>query len=1342
MAQDVFDTLTEPQTQSGDIFDSVAEESAGDIFDSVAPPEPKSTTPATDQAVAQTAEIAETKKQQSWFMPQSPASIDIQDAKLAREVGSQPMIQLPHIPESPDDSQLQRFEKATGNMLRDFVSGATSAEGLAGILLPPYGIAQMVASAPEVWDEVVRSEQTPPGSHERWNAGVKMVSLIGTLGLAGHGMQRGITKSAPVRTAEAPDLPARPITEPADAPVYDSMSGSTEQLSGLTEQSKLSAPLEEPATIPKPLAAAEKIEGAELTYINGNRAEYTGEIREIAGGTFHVVKITEGTKAGQEAVTMRPPSGPDPFAEAQQAQWQSEQADFRKLNEPAPVTLGADIGARKVRPGQQDRIDAAKQTMRDAINKDDYASPKDRADAIASARERVNEAVAGIEEKPLISNEQPQIEQPVQKGGEITSAVEPGVEGAITEIQRRNAPDDPYAQYRTAPAERSPEPTAPLSPEETGIPEYLRPNPEILRLIETPEAKTGPQMKFAEAPEGGAIFGIGGRKPKIKPIGETPRGDTEFLQVNKPFKRLGQGLEREGVPDVIGRTRNKVGKLLSDATQKHVDLEQEIYGQLYSKFEKATQGQKGTVNQAFEEIKPHLAAKENGRPLPALSTKAREILDAWETIADDTGKIAIANKVQVFDPALNANRPMHAIGRSYVPRMMKTEVERVMRDPASNPQLWNQMVGEISKQRGIRPADAATYLRKESSRFSANDFMGNLEMARQSKLPESFYDYDLRNIASRYIPAFSERMAQIIAYGQRLGPRDAPTRPNLWDVAREESADTYTANWLREAEDQAVNLKPRTTAKQMAARGQTLASGLLLSGPVTVMRNTLSGLTSTTELLGIRRSLAPMIKTVTSAQSRMGAREIGAVRDDMGNFLHADKLGESFVDDAVRTITNQSLKYSGYTGSEVFVRSHAALTATQFAKDGVAALNLRPTSRRSKETLGMFKRMGVDAEKIVAENADWKTGPETRKFVRTVIRDTQGGYRFDQVPLWANSNTGRFFYQFGRWGTQRARNVWKNGIKPALGEEVRYRGKTMHRVDPAPLLKMLAGSVVLGEAYGIVSSTLFDRDRTDSSLTEIREAWDEDKLKATGLAFERVINDVIMSGMLGIWGQPLDFMKGLKDQSRFKNPVNPPALASVKALMDLGQTAFDQNGQLTKKDVLYFSASFMPQVKQTTDIVRNVIDEPIYEAQNDVRSLRNAARRWAQGAGLDVSPRNKGGSFRKSEQSIAYEPIKEALLLGDVVTADARMKAYLATQPNKKQALTNLKASVRASQPFKAGPYSDAGLRTGFMQWAKTHLSSEDYEQANRIDKRYRETASRLGLFTESKKPKFSTQLQ
>lgn len=45
------------------------------------------------------------------------------------------------------------------------------------------------------------------------------------------------------------------------------------------------------------------------TYINGDRAEYTGKTEVISGGKFYEVKFTEGRKQGETAVTQRAPDG-------------------------------------------------------------------------------------------------------------------------------------------------------------------------------------------------------------------------------------------------------------------------------------------------------------------------------------------------------------------------------------------------------------------------------------------------------------------------------------------------------------------------------------------------------------------------------------------------------------------------------------------------------------------------------------------------------------------------------------------------------------------------------------------------------------------------------------------------------------------------------------------------------------------------------------------------------------------------------------------------------------------------------------------------------------------------
>jgi hypothetical protein len=911
--------------------------------------------------------------------------------------------------------------------------------------------------------------------------------------------------------------------------------------------------------------------------------------------------------------------------------------------------------------------------------------------------------------------------------------------GEITEAQRDamlalKEPGATSQDLQDIAEAKSREPAA-EAPKVEPVPEvdpHLKIAPEVKAILDDqPAAPEGPEMKAPEVPpEGGAVGGTGGRRaPPPRAVGVTPRGDKNWLRIPPWFKRIGRGLFTEGARHVLGRTKNAVGVMLGKASRRHVDVEQELFGQHEKILRDAvTAIPKGRRDAAFTEVSQHIRDIENGRPTTPLAPDAQGLLDAWYDIGEKTGDIARANNVQVFDAKIGGYRPMGHV-KNYVPRMFSSEVEAALRDPESNPTLYNNLAQAIATHRGIPLADAAAELNKVGGRFSSNDFHGNLELARSEQLPEIFYEYDLRNLASRYLPAFSERMGQIIAYGQRLGPRENPSRMNLWDIARRESRDADTQQWLNAAEDQATGFKAKSVIERNARRGQAIANATLLSDPTTtVVRNLLSGLAVTTERFGVGRSIRAL-KDAAKAAAGLDAKEMGALRDDIGSFLGAEQLGDSKLDSAIRGTQQTMLKASGFNASENFVRRHQAMTASSFARDAAKALSANPKSSLAREALAQFKRFDVDPELIVAEGGNWKAGPETRKYIRTVIRESQGGYRFDQVPVWAGTTAGRFLYQYGRWGIQRAHDIFKNTIRPALGETVEFRGQRMTRRNVLPLMRLGLLTVGLGEAFAGIASVLFNKDRRDSSFAEIGEAANEDEAAAIGLLGERVLNDVIMAGTLGLIGQPVDFAKSLKDQSRFKNPAEPPSLAGTKAIVDLAMRAKDQGGTLTKKDLLDTARSVLRGPTNVSEVVRNATDEKLYEAQNDQRTLRNAARRWAKSQGMDVSPRVAFDSVRKTLNAPVFEAINDALLSGDSEKAKQLRDEFVnskKTDAEKKKARESVKSSVEGRHPFRAGPFASQKHQQAFRKWAESNLSEDDRAQIDRVIETYEEAAKKL----------------
>ena len=128
-----------------------------------------------------------------------------------------PLVEFGKLPVTQDQSFPVRVGSAVTNKVGDFVSGLTSFQGVIG-LFPPVAVAQIFAQAPDLIDKVKQAELTPAGSPERINAGLDVVTAVGTLGLIGGGVKAAFKpKLAPealVKPVEVPEAPARPIVPP------------------------------------------------------------------------------------------------------------------------------------------------------------------------------------------------------------------------------------------------------------------------------------------------------------------------------------------------------------------------------------------------------------------------------------------------------------------------------------------------------------------------------------------------------------------------------------------------------------------------------------------------------------------------------------------------------------------------------------------------------------------------------------------------------------------------------------------------------------------------------------------------------------------------------------------------------------------------------------------------------------------------------------------------------------------------------------------------------------------------------------------------------------------------
>jgi len=72
-------------------------------------------------------------------------------------------------------------------------------------------------------------------------------------------------------------------------------------------------------------------------YVKGDRAEYTGEIRQVAGMPLYIGVLVEGHKIGKEVCTYIPPFGTCPLSDRVVRDYNEQQEQFRKLSNLAKL---------------------------------------------------------------------------------------------------------------------------------------------------------------------------------------------------------------------------------------------------------------------------------------------------------------------------------------------------------------------------------------------------------------------------------------------------------------------------------------------------------------------------------------------------------------------------------------------------------------------------------------------------------------------------------------------------------------------------------------------------------------------------------------------------------------------------------------------------------------------------------------------------------------------------------------------------------------------------------------------------------------------------------------------
>ena len=815
-----------------------------------------------------------------------------------------------------------------------------------------------------------------------------------------------------------------------------------------------------------------------------------------------------------------------------------------------------------------------------------------------------------------------------------------------------------------------------------------------------------------------------------------------------------------------------------------------------------------------------------------MSPNAKALVDWAHDIAEMTGGINEALDVHVKDG--QRWRPIGNLGMLHFPRMLTPKTAKLIFEwaeetddgPVRKPE-YAQLLSDMVANGNAESADAAHDMIQNSgiSNIKSNEFLEGVEMARGIKLPdvnsvtgEPYYDYSINGYVN-FLSRYSDRIAQIQTFGQSRGK----TMTTAWDAAlgKDVSGDIKKdINKIRDAIEGRRVDSPATNWMLSAA-----GAGLLGS-PLGSLRNFYTGVFFTVEQAGLvegvkatgtvlgqyGKSLAnalvdfhksrkralegegkvwyltPSLKggewAMKTPEAVASALAGGALAQDIVNSMLLDIQEDSVWNDEETTMARMR-KFNRKTlflhnTAERMARATNYIGAQQWLRTNVAMIGMEKGNWKSR--IAAMKRMGMtdgDIDALIAGK-----GWALEKGARMAVREKQYSYDITQTPQLfhgTNSHIGRLMFQFQRWGFQRSRDLYRNIILPAIGEEVvSYKGEALSQNiiasfksktlgidvskdlgfggksfsgkpvvrDLGPLIRMLALMVGSGELYGLLREFFKGRDRTEMDIKHIYATAGDAKDIALMAAFERLVMDSAMSGALGISSDYAMLTRDLATRGpRYKSPFKPPSFKIAEDTIGLVSNRVQRGwdglkGEGLGDDVLDYLSTFptfqqtgvlatrtgiLPLADSIPGVEYAVRDNPSARLGNsfDVQRLRGLARDYSGEMNLDI---RYGGQHPKNENTFNYRRMRNSLSAGDVEAARAVRKNLLTEGVNAKLQLRALKQSVRQSQPLNAYGVKSDVERKNFVKWLRGRLGSAEATRLLEVQRRYIRTAKLAGV--------------
>jgi hypothetical protein len=829
--------------------------------------------------------------------------------------------------------------------------------------------------------------------------------------------------------------------------------------------------------------------------------------------------------------------------------------------------------------------------------------------------------------------------------------------------------------------------------------------------------------------------------------------DISRARLDPLMKRLITGVEFfQSAPDKL---RSGVG--LTDIAKRiedYYDTYAERLGIVNSIIRDANKNIRiGGNKSALETFERFIRARENNRADEAAAIKAeasdsdRQLIDAWEKIAEETGRVNLSVRtpngqpMKVYDPNLVTGtygekvggfRPIKAV-KQFFPRTMRREVLEVMMNPDTDPALYNELLDAlVASGRAETTQEAEDYLVREYfSDEVKQDYFAGVEKARTDPLPEIFYDYSW-DAATRYLRKWARRTSQIQYFGQEMGE----FQKDWFDTNIKKVRDRETQEYLNEIKNRIYEIESFGFLTNIASWFNSIATGTMLGNPISASLNLLGGTTTNVQEFGIRQVAKSYLELLTDwKQIQKEGTTLGILNTDFLNILsdHVERDGGKYfsqtekVSEALAKFTNVMLTFGGFNGAENVVRASALLAAKGWLNDSLKAVNENPNSSKAKKFYEWVRRENLDADKLILENG---AGEETGKFLRRAVNVPQGSYKIDMTPVFIDTIVGRTFFKYQKFGTQINRFFYRHFLKPFIDKP-----------SPATFLRTVGflGSAVVGGGAILALREAFGYGDPGPDDEEIKKAFEnEDTSRGWALLFSRVWQNIMAAGSAGNFGNYLQFGLDWQDQLRPKNPLSPPALASVENFVDFINKIRDQKG-INARDIdetLEASLSFYRAFKRIglaglDTIGVDAKEVKRFASRKEVREIREISRRYSDEMELEYKRRVAPGAVVRTPMSPVNREVVDALYAGDGARARAIIREAQKGLPRKERerVLRSVQSSVRNAQPIQiAGVSPSKEIRRDFDRWAKENLPAEKVQLIKRVDRNYRRAARMAGL--------------